>query len=258
MAKNGLVTLVCVICGARFFRAKNVAVKAKVCTPNSHVCQGARKNMPNGKEKYLSCGENCCRSQYKRGQSSQFMDGVLERTKYFDNAEELIRIFTFLEDAKPDIRMAIRLIGACGLRVSESALIRVGDCFLDDSVPHILASTLKRKGHPKRRVDLEPAFAAEFRAYVESLKKGQNQPVFEVPIRTLQENFKRMQVKAGCKVIRSIHSLRHTHVTRLSEAGYDPKYIQQRAGWSSIEMYKIYAHVADHTRKDLASKLPKM
>ena len=252
------VTLVCVICGKRFTRAKNIAPKAKVCTPFSHICQGKTVKLPSGKEKYVPCSSNCCRSQYKRGQSSQFMDGVLEKGKYFDDQGELRKVLGFLDKAPKPIAMVIRFIASCGLRVKEPTLVRVGDCFLDDQIPHILVSTLKRKGHPKRRVDIETGFSKDLKKYLEELGRTPQEPVFDVAIRTVQWWWRKIQVMAGMKTIRSIHSLRHTHMTRLAEGGYDPKYTQQRAGWSSLEMYKVYAHVSDQMRKAAAAKLPKV
>lgn len=149
--------------------------------------------------------------------------------------------------------MCIRLIAAGGLRVAEAIDIDVVDCVLDASVPHVMVPTFKREGHPKRRVDLPISFASDFRKFLGKRRTGK---VFDFTKRTIQNWWRKLQKLARCRIHRGIHSLRHTHLTRLAEMGADPRYSQQRAGWTSLEMYKVYAHVTDSMRKKMASKLP--
>lgn len=250
--------LSCVICGATFSRPKNIAKRAKVCTTKDHTCKGRSVRVPGRRDKYIVCDENCCLSQYKTGQTKQFMEGTLEKKKYFEDQEELIRILKFLNRARRDIALAIRLAASCGLRIGEIRLIRKEDVSLDEEPPVIYCPTLKRKGRPKRSIDLEAGITKDLRKYLEETELESSASVFPIPKRTLQHWFEKIQKLAGCKIIRPFHALRHTHNTRLAEIGADPRYTQQRAGWASLEMYKVYAHMTDAMRKKIASKLPKV
>lgn len=250
--------LSCVICGATFSRPKNIAKRAKVCTTKDHACKGDSVKVPGRKDKYIACIENCCLSQYKAGQSKQFMEGTLEKRKYFEEQGELLKALKFLDRARRDVALAIRLAASCGLRVGEIGLIRKEDFSLDDEAPVIYCPTLKRKGRPKRTIDLEAGIAEDLKKYIEETDLEDSSPVFPIPKRTLQHWFEKIQKLAGCKTIRPFHSLRHTHNTRLAEMGTDPRYTQQRAGWATLEMYKVYAHMTDAMRKKIASKLPKV
>lgn len=51
------------------------------------------------------------------------------------------------------------------------------------------------------------------------------------------------------------HSLRHTHITTLSEAGVPLPLIQQRAGHTKIEMTEKYTHVTDSMEKNFKKQL---
>lgn len=251
-------TSICVICEKEFVSPANTRKRAKVCTQKSHVCKPYSQKTASGKKRTVPCSEDCCRSRHRAGAASQFLSGVLEKDKWFENPQELEKIMKTVATAPEPYRIGIQLIAETGMRVGEAMVAKVSDFDTTTNPPHIMVTTLKRKGHPRRRVDLRPVFAARLEKYL-AARKDKNQPLI-VPCskRSIQAWWKKCQEQAGIRPIRGIHSLRHTHFSRLAEMKVDPVYAQRRAGWSSLSMYAVYAHVSDLTRRSNAKKLPKM
>ena len=67
----------------------------------------------------------------------------------------------------------------------------------------------------------------------------------------------RQPVKQGKNTVyrKSFHSLRHTFVTRLADAGVDPEIRRKLAGHSSVEVHEIYAHHNIERMRDAIRKL---
>lgn len=62
----------------------------------------------------------------------------------------------------------------------------------------------------------------------------------------IQQVFKKWAIKAGLPSRYSVHSLRHTHATRLYKAsGYNLRLVQKQLGHSSVATTQVYADVID-------------
>lgn len=74
---------------------------------------------------------------------------------------------------------------------------------------------------------------------------------------TVNRNFNKIKEEAGIfDVDLSIHSLRHTHASRLMELGWPAKAIQERLGHYSTEITNdIYSHVSVNFEKELVNRL---
>lgn len=66
----------------------------------------------------------------------------------------------------------------------------------------------------------------------------------------LARSFARFRVMAGLPAELSLHALRHSYVTHLIEAGYDPLFVQQQVGHSYSSTTALYTSVsADYKQK---------
>lgn len=73
--------------------------------------------------------------------------------------------------------------------------------------------------------------------------------------RSFARRFERLVKKAGLSH-RSVHDLRHTHATRLLEAGENPEVVRERLGHTSITMtLQTYSHVMPHTQQLVAERI---
>ncbi len=248
----------CVICGKDYLARYNLGSRAKVCTPKTHVCRAEKRETLGGRNISVRCVENCCRSQYAKGAADQFKAGILERHKLFAEQGELDRVWRKLGKIPPVPRLALRLVLAGALRVGEALLLRPQDCVTNGDLPHIFARTLKRKGRPIKRFDLDEGLAKDLQAHLRAHKGKPDEPIFTMAKRTLQLWWTRLQRLAGQELFRGMHSLRHTRLTRASEEGADPKYLMELGGWASMDMVGVYTHVTDKIRRRMIGKLPKV
>lgn len=69
-------------------------------------------------------------------------------------------------------------------------------------------------------------------------------------VRTLDRSFRRARHAAGLPPELTLHALRHSYVTHLIEAGYDPLFVQQQVGHSYSSTTALYTSVsADYKQK---------
>lgn len=184
------------------------------------------------------------------------MAGNLEKNKWFEDQGELLKVFQKVDKAPEPYRTAIFFTAETGARIGEVMTIRVSDLSLGSETPHVMVPTFKRKGHPRRRVDLRPEFAKQLAKFVKERKLGDDDVLFQCCKRQVQYHWTQAQRRAGATTIRGIHSLRHTHFSRLAALKVEPRVAQDRAGWSSLNMYSVYTHVSGQQRSDLVKMLP--
>ncbi len=242
----------CHICGKAFLARYNVKGRAKVCTRKEHVCKRKVEKRPGRRDKVISCVEDCCRSQYRRGASSMAMDGAIDPRKVLSDAE-FKKVWALSAALRGDERVALRFIASTGCRLGEAFMVRRGAIsWTVGSYSTVRIPTLKRKGHPARSVHLKNGseFATELRAWEKKVPDGD--PLFLIPRRSLQAALEKVLDKVKVDRDGLIHILRHTRASQLAKAGAHPNYIRQQLGWSSLEMAKIYTHTdADEISKVL-------
>lgn len=156
-----------------------------------------------------------------------------QRVRVLDN-DELRRV---LQDADPTTALICRVTLECLPRLSEVLGIHrshIGPSWVE----------IRRKGGLVDRCALTPALRAALLARGSGYVFGEGstgRPPYEQ--------------KASLRIVRTLtrlgitdashHTMRHTGVTLMLEAGVNPRVIQKLAGWSSLRMLERYGHTRD-------------
>ncbi|MFZ2961164.1 MAG: tyrosine-type recombinase/integrase [Candidatus Ozemobacteraceae bacterium] len=164
------------------------------------------------------------------------------------------------------LRMCLKLIYSCGLRVSEGANLKVADlngkqkCVIvrggkggkDRWVP-VPETTLEelRRHYVKVHFPKPPDF--DYRA---QLPKPEKAPPSEwlfpgrayrrpISISSIQLAFRDALKSSEISKLATVHTLRHSYATHLLEAGVDLRVIQELLGHSDPATTAIYTHLTD-------------
>lgn len=147
----------------------------------------------------------------------------------------------------PTYRMALTLIYACGLRLSECLNLRVEDIDSDRMVVKV-----KGKGNKKRYVALTQHVLQLLRQYwrrnrprpwlFQSQKTGK-----PIASNSIQGAFRDARGKANISKDATIHTLRHSYATHLLENGVDVRIIQGALGHKCPGSTVIYTHLTSKT-----------
>jgi integrase len=142
-----------------------------------------------------------------------------------------------LQGLPPKYALMCRVTLECLARLSEVlSLMRA------DIGPSWLLRRLK--GGTRLRVGITPELAADLRRQCATLEQvhvfGDPPPRQEAT----SSYFTRLFRGLGLDGV-SHHSMRHTGVTLMLDAGRNPQAIQRLAGWSSLRMLERYGHVND-------------
>jgi len=145
----------------------------------------------------------------------------------------------------PVYRMALTLIYACGLRISEGARLQTSDI---DGKRHLLR-VRNGKGGKDRYVPLHKRPLELLRAYYRLHGKGSR---FLFPLKNshisidcLQKVFKQALRESKVDKPATVHTLRHSYATHLLENGEDISTIKGLLGHNSIVTTDIYTHVTE-------------
>lgn len=159
----------------------------------------------------------------------------------------------------PKHRLALALAYGCGLRVSELALLQLGDL---DFARSTLTVRLG-KGGKDRTLMLPKSLEISLREYVKNYRP--HTYLFEGSVpgqplarRTFQVFFRNALEKAGITHSGGIHSLRHAFATHLLESGTDLKVIQGLLGHANYKTTERYARVASHRLKLIESPVDRV
>lgn len=76
-----------------------------------------------------------------------------------------------------------------------------------------------------------------------------------VVVRTLDRSFKRARERAGLPEELTLHALRHSYVTHLIEAGYDPMFVQQQVGHSYSSTTALYTSVSSDFKQKTIQRM---
>jgi site-specific recombinase XerD len=147
----------------------------------------------------------------------------------------------------PTYRMALTLIYACGLRLSECLNLRIEDIESDRMVVKV-----KGKGNKERYVALTKHVLNLLRQYwrlnrprpwlFQSQKTGK-----PIASNSIQGAFRDARGKANISKDATIHTLRHSYATHLLENGVDIRIIQGALGHKCPGSTVIYTHLTSKT-----------
>jgi site-specific recombinase XerD len=145
----------------------------------------------------------------------------------------------------PIYRMALTIIYACGLRISEGVKLTTSDI---DGKRNLLR-VRDGKGGKDRYVPLHKSAQELLREYYRKYGKGSEflYPHKESHIRidTLQVAFRKALRESGINKQATVHTLRHSYATYLLENGENLSTIKDILGHSSIVTTDIYTHVTE-------------
>lgn len=143
----------------------------------------------------------------------------------------------------PIFRMALTIIYACGLRISEGVRLEVKDI---DGKRHLLR-VRNGKGGKDRYVHLADCPLELLRAYCRQhgICSGVLFPykTGHISGENLERAFKKALRSSSINKPATVHTLRHSYATHLLESGEDIRVIKDLLGHSSITTTDIYTHV---------------
>jgi integrase/recombinase XerD len=172
------------------------------------------------------------------------------------SSEEVHLILKEIEN--PIYRMALTIIYACGLRISEAVRLTVGDI---DGKRHLLR-VIKGKGGKDRYVHLADRPLELLRDYCrrQGIRTGFLFPYKKGHIKadTLERAFKEGLRQSGITKPATPHTLRHSFATHLLENGEDIRVIKDLLGHSSIKPTVIYTQVTGKIASRLHGNLNAM
>lgn len=171
--------------------------------------------------------------------------------------DEVKRILSLVKT--PTVRMALTVIYACGLRLSEGLALKVQD--IDSS--RMLLWVRNGKGGKDRCVPLPERLLELLREYWKQhrprLYLFPNQKKREpLCATTLQKTFKIVLLQSGIRKEASIHTLRHSYATHLLERGINLRVIQELLGHKSPTTTALYTHLTDKSFHTLAETLNRL
>ena len=166
---------------------------------------------------------------------------------------------TILKQVKrPLYRMALTIIYACGLRISEGVRLTTSDI---DGKRNLLR-VRDGKGGKDRYVPLHKSAQELLRVHYSKFGEGSEflYPHKESHIRidTLQVAFRKALRASGVNKPATVHTLRHSYATYLLENGENLSTIKDILGHSSIVTTDIYTHVTEKTTTRLRISLDGM
>ena len=166
---------------------------------------------------------------------------------------------TILKQVKrPLYRMALTIIYACGLRISEGVRLTTSDI---DGKRNLLR-VRNGKGGKDRYVPLHKSAQELLRVHYRKFGEGSEflYPHKESHIRidTLQVAFRQALRASGVNKPATVHTLRHSYATYLLENGENLSTIKDILGHSSIVTTDIYTHVTEKTTTRLRISLDGM
>ncbi len=153
-----------------------------------------------------------------------------------------------------------------GLRASEVASLRVGDCLLGYGQASLVVR--QGKGGKQREVFIPQELKAHLKAFL-AWKKGQGEDVStDAPVFTGQRGpltrngvwrvVKGLMAAVGLDPRYATHTCRHTYATHLYRAsGADLEIVQEQLGHASIKTTTIYAKVTKEDKARAADALAK-
>ena len=185
-----------------------------------------------------------------RSPSARTLPAVLTRA-------EVARLFAVIR--KERFRTLLRLIYACGLRVSEAINLKVTDINRDGPRLHLRQA----KGRKERLVPLPHWAYRELQVYWKTHRHPRwvfpgvgrgwretpgggerlGQAVEPMGVGSIQHCVRQARVAARLPATTHVHTLRHSYATHLLEEGVSIRLISAYLGHSSLETTLVYTHL---------------
>lgn len=102
---------------------------------------------------------------------------------------------------------------------------------------------------------LSPAGRPRFATADRSRMMWPSERAGSAAVRTFDRSFQRIRQLAGLPEELSLHALRHSYVTHLIEAGYDPLFVQQQVGHSYSSTTALYTSVSADFKHKTVQKM---
>ncbi len=170
-----------------------------------------------------------------------------------DEVRTILKLITH-----PVYRMALTIIYACGLRISEGVRLTATDI---DGKRNLLK--VHGKGSKDRYVPLADRPLELLREYYQKYGADSgflfpHKEYGHIRMDTLQVAFRKAVRQSSVNKPASVHTLRHSYATLLLESGEDIRIIKDLLGHSSITTTDIYTHVTRKITTRLHVNLNKM
>ena len=174
-------------------------------------------------------------------------------------------VVRLLQSCKPyskqidrDTDLALRLLVATGVRISELCGIDIADIAPDGS-----AIRIKGKGSRERMVfvsnlDLQNLLKStrDLKSHTEGIDRSffLSRRNMRLSPQAFRLRLHRLRASSGLAARITPHCLRHTAATLLLEAGVDIRFVQRLLGHASISTTEIYTRVVDESLKNALLK----
>ncbi|HEY0722865.1 MAG TPA: site-specific integrase [Pyrinomonadaceae bacterium] len=166
---------------------------------------------------------------------------------------------------RPDYRVCLSVISACGLRLLEGVRLQVSQIDSARMQLHIRSG----KGNKDRAVPLPPKTLTLLRAHWRlhrnpiwlfpgTVLPGEQHASRPMEESALQKAFRKAVQAAGVSKPASIHSLRHSWATHLLESGVSVRVLQLWMGHTSPTTTAIYTHLTQHAEQAAATALERL
>lgn len=177
--------------------------------------------------------------------------------------EEIWRIIAQVR--RPDYRVCLSVIAACGLRLLEGVDLQVSQ--IDSARMHLLIRS--GKGNKDRAVPLPARTLSLLRAHWRRHRnpiwlfpatppEGQRYATAAMDESGLQKAFRKALAAAGVTKPATIHSLRHSWATHLIESGVSVRGVQLWMGHTSPTTTAIYPHLTQQREERAARALDEL
>jgi integrase/recombinase XerD len=177
--------------------------------------------------------------------------------------EEIWRITDHIR--RPDYRVCLSVIAACGLRLLEGVHLQVSQIDSARAQLHIRGA----KGNKDRAVPLPPRTLTLLRAHWRlhrnptwlfpgTARDGERHASAPMDESGLQKAFRKAVQAAGVSKPATIHSLRHSWATHLLESGVSVRVLQLWMGHTSPTTTAIYTHLTQHAEQTAATALERL
>ena len=184
---------------------------------------------------------------------------------------EVERLLQAAEKLSPDPRRdraILQFLVQTGCRAGELCRLELHHLDLERGT-----ATLRGKGNKERVVPVTPTTKGALQRYLDEERPQlagaarraggpvgsavflthRGQPMTTGAVRRL---FRKIRQEAGIDKRVTVHTLRHTCLTFLMEAGVDIRTIQELAGHASLHTTQLYTHLAQERKVDAAMKHP--